>query len=185
MPDKDGTAVLTKVKGRKRDAAGNPVGEANENPILDTRVYELEFPDGRIEEYAVNMIAENLFEQADEDGWDSGIIEEFLDIRKDDSIAVPKEQGTYCNSAGIERNVVTTKGWEVQVKWRDKSTSWISLKDAKEGDPLGLAEFAVALKVQDEPAFKWWIKHALRQRARLISRLKSNVIRKGKTKFGI
>ncbi|GFH50430.1 hypothetical protein CTEN210_06904 [Chaetoceros tenuissimus] len=185
MPDKDGTAVLTKVKGRKRDAAGNPVGEANENPILDTRVYELEFPDGRIEEYAVNMIAENLFEQADEDGWDSGIIEEFLDIRKDASIAVPKEQGTYFNSARGERNVVTTKGWEVQVKWRDKSTSWISLKAAKEGDPLGLAELAVALKVQDEPAFKWWINHALRQRARLISRLKSNVIRKGKTKFGI
>ncbi|GFH61944.1 pol protein [Chaetoceros tenuissimus] len=185
MPDKDGTAVLTKVKGRKRDAAGNPVGEANENPILDTRVYELEFPDGRIEEYAVNMIAENLFEQADEDGWDSGIIEEFLDIRKDDSVAVPKEQGTYFNSAGVERNVVTTKGWEVQVKWRDKSTSWISLKDAKEGDPLGLAELAVALKVQDEPAFKWWTNHALRQRARMISRLKSNVIRKGKTKFGI
>ncbi|GFH50714.1 hypothetical protein CTEN210_07190 [Chaetoceros tenuissimus] len=159
LPEKDGTAVLTKVKGRKRDAEGNPVGKANENPILDTRVYQLQFPDGRVEEYAVNMIAENLFEQADENSWDSGIIEEFLDIRKDDSVAVPKEQGMYFNAAGVERNVVTTKGWEVQVKWRDKSTSWISLKDAKEGDPLGLAELAVALK--------------------------SNVIRKGKTKFGI
>lgn len=185
LPEKDGSAVLTKVKGRKRDAAGNPVGKANKNPILDTRVYQLQFPDCRVEEYAVIMIAENLFEQADEDGWDRCIIEEFLDICKDDSIAVPKERGTYFNTAGVERNVVTTKGWEVQVKWRDKSTSWISFKDAKEGDPLGLAELAVALIVQHEPAFKWWINHALRQRTRLISRLKSNVIRKGKTKFGI
>ncbi|GFH61775.1 hypothetical protein CTEN210_18251 [Chaetoceros tenuissimus] len=157
VPDKDGIPVLTKVKSRKRDAAGNPVGDANENPILDTRVYDLEFPDGRVEEYSVNMIAENLFEQADEHGWDSGIIEEFLDIRKDDSIAVPKERGMYFNNAGVERNIVTTKGWEVQVKWRDKSTSWISLKNVKEGDPLGLAELAVVLKVQDEPAFKWWV----------------------------
>ncbi|GFH50586.1 hypothetical protein CTEN210_07062 [Chaetoceros tenuissimus] len=123
MPDKDGTAVLTKVKGRKRDATGYPVGEANENPILDTRVYELEFPDGRIEEYAVNMIAENLFKQADKDGWDSGIIEEFLDIRKDASIAVPKEQGTYFNSAGGERNVVTTKGWLPQLPFVTFSSS--------------------------------------------------------------
>jgi hypothetical protein len=185
LPDKNGIPVLTKVKNRKRDSAGNPVGQHNDNPILDTRVYDLEFPDGRVEEYAVNMIAENLFEQADQDGWDSGTIDEFLDIRKDDSIAISKENGTYYNNAGVERNVVTTKGWEVQVRWRDKSTSWISLKDAKDGDPLGLAELAMAMKVHNEPAFKWWIKHALRQRSRIISRLKSKVIRKGKTKFGI
>ena len=90
MPDKNGFPVLTKVKNRKRDLAGNPVGEHDDNPILDTQVCELEFPDGRVEEYAVNMIAENLFEQADQDGWDSGIIEEFLDLRKDNSIAVTR-----------------------------------------------------------------------------------------------
>ena len=94
MLDKNGIPVLTKVKNRKRDSGGNSVGEYDNNPILDTRVYALKFPDGRVEEYAVNMIAENLFEQADQDGWDSGIIEEFLDLRKDDSIPVTKEHGT-------------------------------------------------------------------------------------------
>ena len=49
LPDKNGIPVLTKVKNRKRDSAGNPVGEHNDNPILDTRVYALEFPDGRVE----------------------------------------------------------------------------------------------------------------------------------------
>ena len=107
MPDKEGNPVLTKVKSRKRDSAGNPVGDANSNPILDTRVYELQFPDGRVEEYAVNMIAENLFEQADEDGWDSVMIEEFIDLRKDNAIAIPKGQGACHNKAGIKRNVVT------------------------------------------------------------------------------
>ena len=41
------------------------------------------------------------------------------------------------------------------------------------------------MKVNNEPTLKWWINYALRQRIRIISRLKSNVIRKGKTKFGI
>lgn len=72
-----------------------------------------------------------------------------MDLRKDNTINVPKEKGSYHNRADVERNVITTKGWEVQVRWRDKSTSWISLKFAKEGDPLGLAKLAVTIKVQD------------------------------------
>ena len=185
MPNKEGISVLTKVKHRKRDSSGNPVGEANPNPILDTRIHDLQFPDSRIEEYATNMIAKNLFQQADEDGWESRIIEEFTDLRKDNAIAVSKEKGTYHNSTGIKQNVIMTKGQEVQVRWRDKSTSWISLKAIKEGDPLSLAELVVTMKVHNEPAFKWQINDALQQRIRIISRLKSNVIRKEKTKFRI
>ena len=63
-------------------ADGSPAGESNPNPILDTRTYELEFPEGRIEEYAVNVIAENLLNQADADGWDTGLLEEILDARR-------------------------------------------------------------------------------------------------------
>jgi hypothetical protein len=37
------------VKGRKRDADGNPIGKSNDNPLLDTRLYEVEFPDGNID----------------------------------------------------------------------------------------------------------------------------------------
>ena len=33
------------VKTRKRDADGNPIGKANVNPLLDTRLYKVEFPD--------------------------------------------------------------------------------------------------------------------------------------------
>ena len=36
------------VRARKRDANGNPKGIANNNPLLDTRVYDVEFPDGKI-----------------------------------------------------------------------------------------------------------------------------------------
>ena len=41
--------VLEKFRKTKLDSSGNPIGDNNSNPILDTRIYELEFPDGRIE----------------------------------------------------------------------------------------------------------------------------------------
>jgi hypothetical protein len=36
---------IGKVIGRKRNSDSNPIGTAHSNPILDTRVYEVEFPD--------------------------------------------------------------------------------------------------------------------------------------------
>ena len=42
LPNKDGIEVLCKVKGRKRDAEGNAVGDYHQNPILDTRIFQVE-----------------------------------------------------------------------------------------------------------------------------------------------
>jgi len=55
--------VLGTVITRKRDAHGNPIGKSADNPIFDTRVYQVQFPDHRIEEYSANIIAENLYAQ--------------------------------------------------------------------------------------------------------------------------
>ncbi len=38
-----GEVLKAQVMPRKKDANGNPIGRANSNPILDTRVYEVEF----------------------------------------------------------------------------------------------------------------------------------------------
>ena len=62
IPNKEEIPILTKVKHCKRDSSGKPVSKANPNTILDTRICKLQFPGGRIEEYAINMIAENLFQ---------------------------------------------------------------------------------------------------------------------------
>eukprot|EP00978_Attheya_sp_CCMP212_P018513 scaffold50708_cov25-Attheya_sp.AAC.1 len=52
-----------KVIGRKRDKDGITKGKANTNPILDTRTYQVRFPDGVEAEYATNAIAENMWAQ--------------------------------------------------------------------------------------------------------------------------
>ena len=66
--------MLSKVIGCKRDHHGRPIGQAHDNPILDTRVYEIEFPDGHVAEYTTNEIAESLYAQIDEEGFDTGLI---------------------------------------------------------------------------------------------------------------
>jgi len=48
------------VRKRARDAQGNLSGRSNKNPILDTRLYKVEFGDGTIGTYAANVIAESM-----------------------------------------------------------------------------------------------------------------------------
>jgi hypothetical protein len=57
-----------KVTGWKRGLDGMARGKASTNPILDTRTYNVEFPDGRSEEYTANVIDKNMYAQCDEEG---------------------------------------------------------------------------------------------------------------------
>jgi hypothetical protein len=50
-----------KVMRRKRSLGGTVKERANANAMLDTRTYEVEFPDGRSDRYTVNAIAENMY----------------------------------------------------------------------------------------------------------------------------
>ena len=131
IPNKEAVPVLAIVKKRKRDALGQPIGTKNDNPILDSRIYELELPDGRNEEYSVNVLAENHFNMADEQGWDAGLLEEIIDICKNNVIAVKVQDGFREMLNGEKVPVITTKGWDVKVRWTDKSTDWIPLTEIK------------------------------------------------------
>ena len=59
---KDGEHMqAARVISRARDDAGLVLGRYNSNPILDIRVYDVMFPDGSVQQYAANIIAENLY----------------------------------------------------------------------------------------------------------------------------
>jgi hypothetical protein len=55
---------FAKVTRRLRDKDGLPIGKANNNPILDTRMYEVEYPDGHKASLAANAIAENMLHKS-------------------------------------------------------------------------------------------------------------------------
>ena len=79
---RDVLTVLGKVMNNKQDASINPIGKKNSNPILDTRIYELDFPDKCIEEFLVNVLAKNLSNHTESDSWYTGMIDEVIDIKK-------------------------------------------------------------------------------------------------------
>ena len=57
----------------------------------------------------------------------------------------------------------TTKGWEMNVLWKDGSSDWVSLQDMKESFPIQTAEYTVMNKLVEEPTFAWWIKDVLKK----------------------
>ena len=75
-------------------------------------------------------------------------------------------------------------GWELLVKWRDQSESWVRLCELKESHPIEMAEFAMARGIQDQPAFAWWVPFTLRKRDAIVYAIKSRV-RKVTRKNGI
>ena len=50
-----------KVTWRSKDADGNIIGTYGDNPFINTVVYDVAFPDGIINKYAANIIAENMY----------------------------------------------------------------------------------------------------------------------------
>jgi hypothetical protein len=59
------------------------------------------------------------------------------------------------------------------VEWKDGSSNWLPLKDLKQSYPLEVAEYALANKIAEEPAFAWWVPYTLKKRERIISKVKT------------
>ena len=72
---------LARVTKRLKDASGIPIGMADQNPLLDTHMYEVEFADGEKASLAANYIAENLFAQVDDEGNHQVPMNEIIDYR--------------------------------------------------------------------------------------------------------
>ena len=161
-----------KVSKRLKDKDGRPIGVANDNPLLDTRMYEVEFQGGRTETFTANIIAENMFAQVDDEGHRQVLLKEVIDHRKDGR-AVSHEDAFITSHNGVKRRRETTIGWELLVQWKDGLTSWLPLKDLKNSFPIEMAEYAVANKISSEPAFAWWCSKTLKLRNRIIAKAKT------------
>ena len=168
----DAHPALAKVTKRLRDANGIPIGVAHDNPILDTRMYEVEYPDGTKVALAANYIAENLFAQVDDDGNRQVLMDEIIGHRTNGK-EVKQQDAFVTTNTGTKRRRQTTIGWELLVQWKDGSTNWIALKDIKESYPVQVAEYAVGSRIAMEPAFAWWVPHVLKKRNRILAKVKS------------
>ena len=80
---------------------------ANSNPILDTRVYEVDFEDGARQYYSANLIAENMYSQIGTEGNKYLLLSEIIDHAKDRR-AILKDDGTHVDKHGKPRPRIST-----------------------------------------------------------------------------
>ena len=70
---------------------GEPIGQRNSNPILDTWSYFVEFPDGTELEYMANTIAKNMWAQCNIDG-NQWLLKEAITDHWNDGMAVSHDK---------------------------------------------------------------------------------------------
>jgi hypothetical protein len=172
---------LAKVLRRSTDDSGRNIGHFDDNPFLNTLVYDVEFPDGSVKEYAANIIAENLYSQVDENGHSYTLLDNILDHKKTERA----HESRYVNTrSGRRRLRKSVAGWKLLVSWKDGSQQWIPLSIMKESNPVDVAEYAKSVGIADEPAFHWWVPYTIRKRDRIIAAVSARV-KRTTHKYGI
>jgi hypothetical protein len=139
-----------------------------EREVLDTREYDVIFPEGSVQSYLTNDIAERNYLQVDQEGHSYVMLSKIIDHEVDDS-AIRDTKGV---------RICTTKGWHLIVAWKDGTTSSVTLREMKNSFPLETADYAINNKLEHIPAFAWWVPHEKRKRECLICKVK-----KGKKKY--
>ncbi len=99
------------VKACKWDLDGNPIGWQSDNPILDTWLYDVEFPNGEVTLLIANAIAQTMNSQCDIDGIKYLLLECFVDVQKDHTAISLNKQIALHNGCEYMRR--TTLGWHV------------------------------------------------------------------------
>jgi len=92
-----------------------------EREVLDTREYDVIFPEGSVQSYLTNDIAERNYLQVDQEGHSYVMLSKIIDHEVDDS-AIRDTKGV---------RICTTKGWHLIVAWKDGTTSSVTLREMK------------------------------------------------------
>ena len=139
-----------------KDKDGIPIVIAADNPILYTRMYEVEYADGYKTAMTANAIASNLFYQVNQYGQRFLLFNTIIYSRTDGTQIKGGDYFIHISNVNKRRRE-TTKGWEVFIQWKDEISTWNQVKDARESFPVQLEEYVVLDQIADESAFAWWI----------------------------
>ncbi len=161
---------------------GNFIGRKHSNPMLDSRIYVVEFADGAQHDSSFNTLAEHLYAQVDEEGNLTQLFKGIVGHHKNSKAVKKADQFRTVNGKRVKKK--TTSSWDIEIEWMDNTTSWLPLKEVKATDSVELAEYAVKNQIDTEPAFDWWVKETLKRCKRLIKLSQRRHVKTG-YKFGI
>ena len=134
----------------------------------------MEFEDGRVESYYANQIAECILEESEVKPSTSHHIIDFCDHRKSEK-ALSDEDANAVRGRKVYKR--TTKGWKSCAELSNGSTEWMNLNVAKEASPIKAVRYAVANKISNEPAFRWWVPYFINKEDRIISAVKRRAVK--------
>ena len=113
--DHDNKMEFACAWNRKEDSNVNPIGIANHNLILVSRVYIVEWSYQRTEDLMASAIAESLFAQVNVEGNQHVIFDDIIDHwRTGDYIS--GNSGFITLENGMKQRHVTTQGWELCIQ---------------------------------------------------------------------
>ena len=114
VPIGDSKAMATVISCAVDDDGRLMIGEHNDNPMLNLLMYMCEFPEGTVKEYLDNVIASNLFAEADSNGHGSAFLYKIVDHRlSGEALKMCNKYITLKN--GTQKNRQTTAGWDFLV----------------------------------------------------------------------
>ena len=110
--------------------------------------------------YFANVIAENLYFQVDDEGYNQVMLDEIIDhklhrreVHSDDTYVIHNDKKHQCK---------TTKGWKLCVQWKDGSTSWEPLVNMINAYSIVTEEYIVV--DEHQAAFSWWVCYMVKQK---------------------
>ena len=125
-----GGVLAAKVIRRTLDENGKVMGKHSDNLILNTLMYDVEFPDGTIRPYTANAISNNIYAQVDLEGIRTNIIDEILD-HCTYGHSVSKNYQHFITKRGRQHLRKTTEGWKLLIAMKDGTEQWFPLKYLK------------------------------------------------------
>ena len=75
----DDKIAMGKVVCQALGPEGIVAGKYDDNPILNSMTYEVEFVDGQVREYSANVIVENMLSRVDSEGFSTTMMEGIVD----------------------------------------------------------------------------------------------------------
>jgi hypothetical protein len=140
-----------KVMRHTHEIDGTVEGQTNANSMLDTRTYDIDFPDGCSDECTANVILENMYLQCDEEGNQFKLMGCIVDLKTDYHAVECKDMHIKHGSNKQVRK--TTKGLHLCVEWKDGTTIRECLEDPKESNPVEVTEYYVSNNLHDVSVF--------------------------------
>ena len=103
------------------------LGTYHDNLLLNSIIYEVEFLDGQIKEYADNVVSRNMYSQVDAEGRKFQILDSIIDHAVDPTALQMKDK--YVVTINGTRSLIqTTQGWKLLVLWIYGREEWIPFK---------------------------------------------------------